>query len=635
MRKKIVISILAIIAVMLSGICANAEAGSGDNIEISFKVGDETLKINDKDVTVEKPYVVNGVTLVPLRVITEAFGAEVTWNSSDKSIDLKYNDVSIRLVIGNKEAVVDNKKSLLLEAPVIKGGVTMVPMRFITENFGAEVGYDNKTKSITVLKEIANGNSIKDFGLLLKKTVKSKVGDSFYNWSISLPKKLKISYRNFNGTVNSFYADDDTYSLDLNIDPLEDETLESILSDEINDAEDYNILDQGIRSIDGQSYVKLAAKGDKFAYETRVFINDGKVYRIFLSVSDYTTYKNNKDMTNLLDSFSLKFTADGSTEDLSDINSDGLRKYEDKKLKWSVSVMPDMYENKSYDKPNVVSFYDDGKSGMVISMYSIEEGLTLDKWVEDDLKRLKEEYNPELVKVISTEESSLNGIRSKKMVSSLETNGNIKYVVDYYVFGKNYRYEVGYLLESELYKNAEVKKKFDLMLNSFEFSEPDADAVGQLTDPDKIIMPDVTRKIENKENKWSFQIPASLTSRDAGTSSLSIYTNKEESVVFTILAMKGVALDSYIKQFEERIEEQDGLMGTVTVDKSENINEKGMAMKKYLITTKSDDNAVKEVTYIFGKNNNVYFVDFSVKELNWCDKNIKLIDTIWQSGKFE
>lgn len=56
-----------------------------DNVEteITFRIGDDTLRINGKDVTVVAPYEEDGTTLVPLRVISEAFDAKVDWEGTE------------------------------------------------------------------------------------------------------------------------------------------------------------------------------------------------------------------------------------------------------------------------------------------------------------------------------------------------------------------------------------------------------------------------------------------------------------------------------------------------------------------------------------------------------------------------
>ena len=68
-------------------------------VEISFKVGSSILSINGNDVEVETPYVIGGVTLVPIRVITEAFGAAVDWISETRKIIISCQDVEVRLQI--------------------------------------------------------------------------------------------------------------------------------------------------------------------------------------------------------------------------------------------------------------------------------------------------------------------------------------------------------------------------------------------------------------------------------------------------------------------------------------------------------------------------------------------------------
>jgi hypothetical protein len=635
MKKLFALSVVVFCILAFAGNFAQAESDESEKVEISFKVGDETLKINNKDVTVEKPYVVNGVTLVPLRVITEAFGAEVTWNGADKSIVLKYKDVLIKLVVGSKEADVDGKKSTILQAPVINNNVTMVPLRFITENFGADVNYDNKTQRITVLKEIANSNSIKDFGLILKKTNKSKVGDSYYNWSLSLPKKLKMSYRNFNGTSNRFLADDESYVLSINIGKLRDETLESLLAEEIEYAKNLTIQDQGIRSVNGQDYVKCVAKGENITYEDRIYIKNNRIYYVSVGVPDYNNYKNNKDLAALLDSFSLDFVKDGNTEDLSDINADGLRKYENKKLKWSIMVQPDMYEIKSNDKENVVTFIDENANAVVVNMYSIEDGLTLDKWMENEQKYIKDKYNSELFKIESLKDDTINGVKCKRMLCSFKYPDNTMYSDDIYIIGENYRYEFAYLLKEESYNNSETRKKFESMLSTFKFSEPDEDEVGKLVDPDKIKMSDSVRKIENKKYKWSLELPVSWIESEDSTDGTAIYENDSTGSSLMIMAMKSNPTENFVAAFEESSQERLKTEKRITVDKKEDLNDKGTVVKKYSLTINNEDSILKEYDYALSKNGYDYYVVFIIDNIYYNEKNLNIADTIWKSLKFE
>ena len=151
--KKVLSVLIAVLFITMIPACITSLAAVG-NAEIQFCVGDSVLTINGVSVTVEKPYVVGiGVTLVPIRVITEAFGAEVGWENETKTVSISHPEANIVLQIGNPTATVNGVSSELLAAPELSaGGYTMVPLRFISENFGASVSYDDATKKITILK---------------------------------------------------------------------------------------------------------------------------------------------------------------------------------------------------------------------------------------------------------------------------------------------------------------------------------------------------------------------------------------------------------------------------------------------------------------------------------------------------
>lgn len=123
-----------------------------EEVSISFTVGSKELDINDKKVEVEiAPYIVGeGTTLVPLRVISEAFGAKVVWDGETQTVIIVDSDTEIVLQIGNKTAFVNGEAVEMEEAPELLGsGVTTVPLRFVSETFKAEVNWD-ESQLITV-----------------------------------------------------------------------------------------------------------------------------------------------------------------------------------------------------------------------------------------------------------------------------------------------------------------------------------------------------------------------------------------------------------------------------------------------------------------------------------------------------
>lgn len=127
---------------------------AAEKVTISFNVGSSIVNINGEDVEVEKPYVVGeGVTLVPIRVISESFGAEVKWDGETKTVTVIDGETTIVVTVGSKIATVNGEEKELEEAPELtENGFTMIPLRFISENLGAEVGYVQETQAITVEK---------------------------------------------------------------------------------------------------------------------------------------------------------------------------------------------------------------------------------------------------------------------------------------------------------------------------------------------------------------------------------------------------------------------------------------------------------------------------------------------------
>jgi len=120
--------------------------------KIVLQVGNSVALVNDKTVKLDaSPKIVKDRTLVPLRFIAEAFGADVQWNSVFKLVIIKLQDKEIILQIGTSYASVGDKKYTLDTAPIIDKGYTMVPIRFIAEALNSSVEWDSTTKTVTIV----------------------------------------------------------------------------------------------------------------------------------------------------------------------------------------------------------------------------------------------------------------------------------------------------------------------------------------------------------------------------------------------------------------------------------------------------------------------------------------------------
>ena len=117
-----------------------AEAGK----TIKLQIGSRIVNVDNEAVIYDAaPVIRNDRTLVPIRIITEALGGKVDWNGAAKEVTLSINDKEIKMTIGKtleKYGV----------APVIIDGRTFVPVRFVADELGAEVAWDEATKTVTI-----------------------------------------------------------------------------------------------------------------------------------------------------------------------------------------------------------------------------------------------------------------------------------------------------------------------------------------------------------------------------------------------------------------------------------------------------------------------------------------------------
>lgn len=93
------------------------------------------------------PYIEDGRTLIPIRAVAESLGAKVDWDADNEIATI---DGRIELEINNDVAIVDGKKVYMDVPAKIKRSRTFVPLRFVSENMGAKVDWDNDTRTVKI-----------------------------------------------------------------------------------------------------------------------------------------------------------------------------------------------------------------------------------------------------------------------------------------------------------------------------------------------------------------------------------------------------------------------------------------------------------------------------------------------------
>lgn len=107
----------------------------------------------DNDNTDVRPYLdANDRTLVPLRFIAEAFGADVAWDGDTQTVSIS-GDADISMQIGSSSYKVNQTAKEMDTAPVLMNDRTMVPLRAVAEALNKKVYYENSLIVISDIEE--------------------------------------------------------------------------------------------------------------------------------------------------------------------------------------------------------------------------------------------------------------------------------------------------------------------------------------------------------------------------------------------------------------------------------------------------------------------------------------------------
>lgn len=131
-------------------------AGAQDSRPIHVNVNNENVVF-----TGMAPQQIQGRVMIPVRGVLEKLGAQVTWVAKTQEVVATNGKVDITLKVGGREARV-NGKSVPLDVPAqIISGSTMVPLRFVGEAMGADIKWDGaaRTVLITTTGAIPKGES--------------------------------------------------------------------------------------------------------------------------------------------------------------------------------------------------------------------------------------------------------------------------------------------------------------------------------------------------------------------------------------------------------------------------------------------------------------------------------------------
>ncbi|HBL81350.1 MAG TPA: hypothetical protein DD391_01910 [Clostridiales bacterium] len=571
--------------------CFTAFADGAEKVEIQFAVGDSVLSINGQNIEVETPYIVGeGTTLVPLRVITEAFGAQVDWDGTTQKITLTYPDVNIVLHINSKVAQVNDHNETLPEPPALSAnGITMVPLRFISETFGATVGFDGATSRVTVTKEAIHNDTVQG------KTELAKTGDSYFKWSIDTPKNMSIDYRTSNGD-SVFYMDgyENRFSITANYSNPKKGDIQEALSD-LKDLVAGTTLMKAETGKDsqGNEFAHVKCKSKEKNVEVKRIYTKKFDYIVSTVVSLDTPKEDVAKIDELFHSFS---TWDGSGEDvynLSTVDPDGYYLYENNKFKLSVRVPAYLCLNENSQEENVLEFksksYEHQNSRCNIAIFSKTENCTAKILADLDKTSNCGRLNPNLTTFEQLQNYTISGISGLRYGYTVKNSVNDdKSFADVFFELGNYVYNIA--VETSEKDTAIIEQ----ILPTFKVEKLSRDEIGDMMRND----PDFSRPLRVDLKSVSFELPGSWqeeTNQDISDKSgrySAFDRNTASLIMFEIYANETAVPAATVMNYVKDSMLKDSAFKNTLIDKVEGVTLNGVTFQKMQLKSVSKDGEI-------------------------------------------
>lgn len=132
---------------------------------IAFAEGEIIVRIDSENVVFNeemgKPFIdENNRTLVPFKVTMESYGAEVEWNNETRTAIAKKGDITVEVPIGEPFILKNGEKIESDTVSIIKEGRTYLPIRKVIETFGSEVQWDGKANTVVIITDPIDARSV-------------------------------------------------------------------------------------------------------------------------------------------------------------------------------------------------------------------------------------------------------------------------------------------------------------------------------------------------------------------------------------------------------------------------------------------------------------------------------------------
>lgn len=628
--RKLLIRFVIISLILLSVTMEN-HASKKNYTEIRFTIGQDVIQINQDKINVEKTYIYKGTTMVPLRVITEAFGAEIEWDWKENSITVMHLGKNIKLFNGKSIAQVNGlEKSLVCPAKIIKG-TTMVPLRFISENFGARVGYHSKTKQVRVVIPYF------DYDNRFRYISKAKIGDSYYGWSVAFPKGCTVVDKQSSGkSVLVTNEEGGYYYYIYNVRTNRIQNESDLLQELLGYVDNERIVSQKIIDKDGLKWADVVLESQDEIYQYRAVLKGQRLYQIHFytyNKIDFFNQEKGARYEEIIDSFEINYA--GNDPDIRDINEieGDLYTYRDKAYGWTIDLIPtmNMEVKRNFNYYEIMDERGEDRGiTCSIEFYSIDESDSLNQYADVKIQEIKEDINQDYLSGPSIAGIKTDSGIPAKLAKFKANLGNKELsFYDLYLISGKHKYAVSLYGKTELFEsgNAELYEK---ILCSFTPIESDRTIRAEDT---YTKLRGQVNSYQNSEYNWSCEYPAWWYLNGNENSDATVISDRSGLLEVYVGAARNVSKDSVKREIMEKIKELENSEDFKIISQTEVLKE-GIPMWQVQCEYVEEGIKYYYTAYVFQVEDRTFGVHFTVADIVNSEANIRRLDELWQSMKF-
>lgn len=350
-------------------------------LEIQTQIDTDIVYINGEEKHTEKICLKNDTTMVPLRVFAEGFGAEVDWNDEDQTINIIFDETNLLLRIDSIVADTNGIAEIIPEAPYLtQNGTAMVPLRFIAEKFGANVGYVRGEKTIYVsLVHFEKNNT--------ENVIDSEyIGDSSLGWSIKSNARLGI-YENTDDYIclmgeggKIYITAQKRQSYDTPEDYME------FMTETFAENNDFTKTDSKVHTDkNSNGYIEISGDFTQNSITVRKIYTDDKIYWIYASVYNSAPKRYADEYREYVNSFKSEYNSESDIYDVKLCDEMGcMSKYDyDFDIAYKVPIYFEDFSDGDIVYADLANGYT--KSEIRISLAPLTNDYTAQKAIENEI----------------------------------------------------------------------------------------------------------------------------------------------------------------------------------------------------------------------------------------------------------